>query len=99
MSPQRVIYLNQEKEVGVLACWSGANALLDVVLGNIYTLLKWVGVRIAPRQIVRAASPCCLEIVGTVFVVDSKGRLRLIMNCAVSKKCVSGLSSGLSLKL
>ena len=99
MSPQKVRYLNQEKEVGVLACWSGANALLDVVLGNVYTLLKtrWCE-NSSETDSVRTTSPCCLEIVGTVFVVDGKGRLRLILNCAVTEKCVSGLSSDLSLK-
>ena len=40
ISPQKIRYLNQEKEVGVLACWSSAGALLDVVLCNVYTLLK-----------------------------------------------------------
>jgi hypothetical protein len=39
MSPQKLRYLNQEKEVGVLASWSSAGTLLDVVLGNVYTLL------------------------------------------------------------
>jgi hypothetical protein len=36
---REITYLNQEKEVGVLACWSSAGALLNVVLGNVYTLL------------------------------------------------------------
>ena len=40
MSTQKVKYLNQEKEVGVLACWSSACALFDVVLGNVYTLFE-----------------------------------------------------------
>jgi hypothetical protein len=40
MSTKKVRYLNQEKEVGVLACWSSADTLLDMVLGNVYTLLK-----------------------------------------------------------
>jgi len=89
MSPQKVRYLNQEKEVGVLACWSSADALLDVVLGDVYTLLKtrWCE---NDWDSVRTTLPCCLEIVRTVFVVDGKGKLRLIMNCAVTAKCVSG---------
>jgi hypothetical protein len=36
----KATYLNQEKEVGVLACWSSAGALLDVVLCDVYTLLS-----------------------------------------------------------
>ena len=81
MSSQKLRYLNQEKEVGVLACWSSAGALLDVVLGYVYTLLKmrW---RNSSETYREGHSPCCLEIAGTVFVVDGKGRL--IMNCAVT---------------
>ena len=70
MIPPKVRYLNQEKEVGVLACRSRAGALLDVVLGNVYTLLKtrWCensSETDSGRS--RSTSPCCLEIVGTVF--------------------------------
>jgi hypothetical protein len=86
MSPQKLRYLNQEKEVGVLARWSSAGTLLDVVLGNVYTLLK---ARLyennSETYSVRTTSPCCLEIVGAVFVVDGKGKLRLIMSCAVTE--------------
>jgi len=99
MIPQKVRYLNQEKEVGVLACRSRAGALLDVVLGNVYTLLKtrWCeNSSETDNGRSRSTSPCCLEIVGTVFVVDGKGRL--IINYVVTEKCVSGLSSGLSMK-
>lgn len=100
ISPQKLRYLNQEKEVGILACWSGAGTLLDVVLGNVYTLLKarWCE-NSSETDNVKTTSPCCLEIVGAVFVVYGKGKLRLIMNCAVTAKWVSGLGSSLSLNL
>ncbi len=89
----KVTYLDQEKEVGVLACWSSAGALLDVVLGNVYTLLatRWCE-NSSETDSFRVLSPCCLEIVGAVSVVDGKSGLRLIMNCAVTLKCVSGRS-------
>ena len=83
---RKVRYLNQEKEVGVLARWCSAGALLDVVLGNVYALLKTRWCENSSETIsVRTTSPCYLEIVGTVFV-DGKARLRLIINCAVIAK-------------
>jgi hypothetical protein len=51
MSLQKLRYLNQEKEVGVLACWSSAGTLLDVVLGNVYTLLKMRWCENSSRQL------------------------------------------------
>jgi hypothetical protein len=39
---QKVKYLDQEKEVRVLARWSSASALLDVMLGDVDTLFETV---------------------------------------------------------
>ena len=74
INPQKVTYLNQEKEVGVLACWCSAGALLDVVLGNVYTLskMRWCEDS-SETDNVRSTSPYCLEIVGTVSSSMTKG--------------------------
>ncbi len=88
---RKVRYLNQEKDVGVLACRSSTDALLNVMLGNVDTLLNMRRISRVPRPIAWGrAHHFVLEIVRAVAVVDSKERL--IMNCAVTQKYVSGLS-------
>jgi len=46
---QKIKYLDQEQEVGVLARWSSASALLDMMLGDVDTLFENVCVRGIPR--------------------------------------------------